>query len=139
MKVSPNDRMSAVVTYAKNKVTVTLTNDTTGATFSTFKSGVSYKRTSAEWITEAPSSSSGLLPLADFGTTYFGVDKSGNFIPDICRATIGKTTADIGGFGNNVQQITMVSKSDGVTPKAIPSSLLDASGSEFTMTFKQAL
>jgi len=56
------------VTYSDGKFTVKLVNETTGH-YSIHTGQVSgAKRTSAEWIAEAPSNNSGVLPLADFGT-----------------------------------------------------------------------
>jgi hypothetical protein len=71
MKIKPGDQMSAEVKYlGSNKFQLTITDVTTRATFSTTQKS-SGKRSSAEWIAEAPSSRSGVLPLADFGTVYF--------------------------------------------------------------------
>ncbi|HJU16998.1 MAG TPA: G1 family glutamic endopeptidase [Stellaceae bacterium] len=53
---------------------LSMTDDTTGAAWGplTFKYGSS--ELSAEWIMEAPSSSGGVLPLADFGAAALGPD-----------------------------------------------------------------
>jgi hypothetical protein len=56
--------------------------------------------TSAEWITEAPSSENlTILPLADFGTVRFGSD----------YASVDGVTGNVGSFGNNVSEVTMTS------------------------------
>jgi hypothetical protein len=119
MKINPGDQMSGDVKYTgSNKFTLTLTDVTTNTTFSTSQTLRSANRSSAEWITEAPSSSRGVLPLADFGTVSF----SG------ASATISGTTGAIDNqawpSGNPIS-ITMVGSSG---TEAYPSSLVDSSG-----------
>ncbi|MHB8605393.1 MAG: G1 family glutamic endopeptidase [Thermoplasmatota archaeon] len=71
MAISPGDKMFADVHYNGNgKFHLTLTDTTTGATFSTTQASSKAKRSSAEWIEEAPSSG-GVLPLANFGNDTF--------------------------------------------------------------------
>jgi len=65
--VAPGDSMSASVTVSGDDYTLTLTDSTQGWTQTENESG-SYADSSAEVITEAPSSAQGPLPLADFGT-----------------------------------------------------------------------
>jgi hypothetical protein len=70
--ISPNDSMSASVTYlGRGTFKLTLTDATKGWTQTTQQRLKSAKRGSAEVIAEAPSSSGGVLPLADFGTAKF--------------------------------------------------------------------
>ena len=54
-----------------SEFTITITDESTahGWTYSTSSSVSGAARSSAEWIAEAPSSSSGVLPLANFGNT----------------------------------------------------------------------
>ncbi len=87
---------------------------------------------SAEWIVEAPSSTSGILPLANFGTAYFGQNYTKIALTNY--ATVNGAYGPIGSFGSNVQSITMVTTSG--TPEATPSSLNDG-GSSFTVTYDQ--
>jgi hypothetical protein len=87
---------------------------------------------SAEWIVEAPSSTSGILPLANFGTVYFGYDNTG--ISGTNYATIGSTTGTMGSF--EPIAITMVSISG--TPEATPSSL-SPDGTSFNVTYVQSV
>lgn len=112
--ISPGNIISASVNYSGNTFTVTLTNQTTGQSFSTSTKMNNAKRSSAEWIAEAPSGG-GVLPLADFNTVAFGPGDD---------ATIGSSTHPIGLFpATNVFQITMVNSS-GVaeaTPTALQS------------------
>jgi hypothetical protein len=76
--VSPGDSMSASVTVSGTSYTLTLTDSTQGWTQTENESG-SFSNSSAEVITEAPSSSQGPLPLADFGTiNYSGASANGS-------------------------------------------------------------
>ncbi|MBV9795431.1 MAG: hypothetical protein JO016_16000 [Actinobacteria bacterium] len=68
--VSPGDSMSASVAVSGTSYTLTLTDSTQGWTQTENETG-SYSNSSAEVITEAPSSSTGPLPLADFGTVNY--------------------------------------------------------------------
>jgi len=112
-----------------NSFTATITDSTTGKTFSVSSKVTSAQRSSAEWITEAPYSG-GVLPLANFGTIKWGADytsvSSTNF------ATVGGKTAAIGAFGSSIHGITMVT-SAGAT-KASPSAL-SSDGTSFTVTW----
>ena len=53
-----------------------LTDSTQGWTHSTVQNETGLARSSAEVITEAPSSSSGVLPLADFGTVSYSTSSA---------------------------------------------------------------
>lgn len=126
LTISPGDVISAEVKYTgKNSFTVTLTDVTTGKSASATGKVPSAKRSSAEWIFEAPYSG-GVLPLANFGTVFFGQDYTS--VAPTGSATIGSVTGAIGSFGSSVQQITMA-YSDG-TVKASPSNLT-ADGTSF--------
>lgn len=117
MTVSPGDTVSASVTeIGTNLWQIIVTDQTTGQTFT---KNLSYTSThsSAEWIEEDPSDSSGnLLPFARFGNIAF---------------TGGTTTASGGSFtiaGIGAQPITMLS---GGAPVATPSAV---AGGSFTVT-----
>jgi Peptidase A4 family len=70
--VRPGDHMSASVTFSGTSTfTLVLTDSTQGWTQNIVKNQTGLARSSAEVIAEAPSSSSGVLPLADFGTVNF--------------------------------------------------------------------
>ncbi len=70
--VKPGDAMSASVTFSGTETyTLVLTDATQGWTETITKNETGLDRSSAEVITEAPSSSSGVLPLADFGTVNY--------------------------------------------------------------------
>ena len=78
--VSPGDSMSAAVTVSGTSYTLTLTDSTQGWTQTENETG-SFDNSSAEVITEAPSSAQGPLPLADFGTiNYAGASANGTLM-----------------------------------------------------------
>src|SRR5438309_680936 len=126
MTITPGDHITAQASFSGRSFTVTITDTTTGASFSTSSRVRSAQRSSAEWIAEAPSSSGGILPLADFGTVSFSAD----------TATLNGGTGTIGSFGSNVQVITMVSNSGAV--KAQPSSLSGTNGDSFSVMWKSS-
>ncbi len=126
LTITPGDHMTAEANFNGRSFTVTITDTSTGASFSTSSKVSRAQRSSAEWIAEAPSSSGGVLPLADFGTVSFSAD----------TATVSGTTGTIGSFGSSVQAITMVSSSGAV--KAQPSSLSGTNGDSFSVTWKSS-
>jgi hypothetical protein len=70
--VRPGDHISASVTFSGSSTyTLVLTDSTQGWTQRVTQNESGLARSSAEVITEAPSSSSGVLPLADFGTVNY--------------------------------------------------------------------
>jgi hypothetical protein len=70
--VEPGDTISASVTFSGTETyTLVLKDVTQGWTETVTKNESGLDRSSAEVITEAPSSSSGVLPLADFGTVNY--------------------------------------------------------------------
>lgn len=97
LAVSPGDVMFAEVRYAGGSFTATLTNETTGASYSV-KQKTHAARSSAEWIVEAPYSG-GVLPLANFGTATFSN----------AQATISGVTGGIATWPN--EAITMETSS----------------------------
>jgi len=71
-QVKPGNEMSASVTFSgTDTYTIVLKNLSRGWTHTIVKHETGLARSSAEVITEAPSSTSGVLPLADFGTVTF--------------------------------------------------------------------
>jgi hypothetical protein len=71
--VAPGDSMSASVTFSGTETyTLVLTDSTQDWTQTITENESGLSRSSAEVITEAPSSESGVLPLADFGTVNYG-------------------------------------------------------------------
>jgi len=132
--VEPGDAISAAVTYVSGTTfTLTITDITGKWNFTTTGSQSGATESSAEWIVEAPSSNFGVLPLANFGTAYFGSDYTG--VPSTCTATIGGTSGTIGSFGSSVVQINMVTNR-GVLKDSTSS--LSADGTSFSVTWKSS-
>jgi hypothetical protein len=77
--VRPGDSFSASVTFSGTETfTLILTDHTQGWTQDITQNQTGLDRSSAEVITEAPSSNSGVLPLANFGTvSYTGATVDG--------------------------------------------------------------
>jgi hypothetical protein len=153
--VSPGDNMSATVTYtgssssggffggpgflgrdpgrrSSSTFTVTISDITAGWTFTTTGTVTNAARSSAEWIAEAPSSSRGVLPLANFGTVNFGYDSTG--VTGTCYAIVGGANGPIGSFSSS-QGITMVTNK-GVTKASI--SPLSTDETSFSVTWASA-
>lgn len=135
--ITPGDSISASVTYSSttNLFTVTITDTTAQWSYSTTGTVSNAARSSAEWIAEAPSSTRGVLPLADFGTVNF----------TNCFASLtGGTAQSINSFGSNIQLIYMVTetynfrtRSYVYTPEATPSAL-GSDGASFGVTWNSA-
>jgi len=120
--VHPGDSISAEVKYNGNNFFVlSMTNLSSGQTYSTTRKARA-QRQSAEWIVEAPSSSGGVLPLADFGTVTF----------TNAYATLNGQTGSISYSAWQKDAITMVSKSGSV--KATPSGL-SPDGTSFSVAW----
>ena len=117
--VVPGDSFSAsVTTDGRGSFTLTLTNNTRHWSHTTSARLKNARLGSAEVIAEAPSSSGGVLPLADFGTVNFS-GASAN----------GTSFASLGGL----DRIDMVS---GSSTKASTGSI-DGSGN-FSVTWKSS-
>jgi hypothetical protein len=75
--VRPGDAMSASVTFSGTETyTLVLHDATQNWTQTVVKNQTGLARSSAEVITEAPSSSSGVLPLANFGTVSYSTSSA---------------------------------------------------------------
>ena len=133
LTIHPGNVITAEVKYVSGHFTVKMTDKNTSVSFSKNATVTSAKRTSAEWIAEAPSSSSGVLPLANFGTVYFGNQTTK--ITGTCYATISGTSSPIGSFANT-DQITMINNA-GTQTKA-STSALSTSGTSFSVAWKSA-
>jgi Peptidase A4 family len=128
--VSPGDKMSATVSHSGTQFTLRITDHTTGKFFRVIKT-FSGKRTSAEWIVEAPSNGVSVLPLADFTKVSLGTDYTG--VNDTDWAVNSAVTGPISDFGSHVQKITM--QTSGGINKAVPTALT-TDGSSFKVTWK---
>lgn len=116
--VKPGDHLSASVTTDGNgSFTLTITDSTQGWTNTTKAKLHSAALASAEVIAEAPSSRSGVLPLANFGSVGF----SASTVNGVAMNTL-----------SGLDPITMQS---GNTVKAQPSSMSNGS---FTVTWKHS-
>jgi hypothetical protein len=117
--VAAGDHFSAsVTTDGRGSFTLTLTDATRNWSHTTTARLKSAKLASAEVIAEAPSSSGGVLPLANFGTVAFGSASANGSL--LTGSTAG------------IDPITM---SSGSTVKAQPSSLGNGS---FSVTWKHS-
>src|SRR4029077_4730490 len=75
--VKPGDKFSASVTFSGTETYTLVLKDTTqGWTQNIVKNQSGLARSSAEVITEAPSSNSGVLPLANFGTVSYSTSSA---------------------------------------------------------------
>ncbi len=125
LPIHAGDTISASVTNtALGQFALSITDVTTGGTFSTTQNSSQAQRSSAEWIQEAPSSFSGVLPLANFGKINF----SG------ANATVNGTPgpADNSWSGTTLYQVNMVTNTGAL--KAQTSALSD-SGVPLTSNF----
>ncbi len=115
--VRPGDHFTATVTYlGSNRYQLVLKDSTQGWTKTTSKTQSGLARSSAEIIAEAPSDSSGPLPLSDFGKVSFtGSSVNGS---------------SLGSFSSD--SIDMVDSSG--TTQASTSSL--SGGTSFSVTWK---
>ena len=119
--LKPGDQISASVVRSGTSYTLAVTDSThTANSFSTKQTCSSCANSSAEWIAEAPSGSSGVYPLTDFGSV------------SLSKATVteGSTSGVISSFTDD--EITMITSS-GAT-EAQPGAL-NSSGSGFSVAW----
>jgi hypothetical protein len=121
LSISAGDSITASVVYSGGTFTLTLSDNTTGQSFSTQQSGANLQRSSAEWIVEAPSSG-GVLPLANFGTVTF----------TNASATIDGTTGAINNSAWTPLAINMASNRGALEATT---SVLNATGDGFSVTY----
>jgi hypothetical protein len=122
--LAAGDAITATVTRSGTSYTLKVTDAThTADSFSTTQTCSSCANSSAEWIAEAPSGSSGVYPLADFSS----------WTASNASVTEGTTAGVISSFTDD--EITMVDSS-GAT-KALPGAL-NSSGNGFSVAWKRA-
>jgi Peptidase A4 family len=120
----PGDAISASVVRSGSSYTLKVTDSThTANSFTTTQTCSTCANSSAEWIAEAPSSSSGVEPLSDFHSWT----ESG------ATVTEGTTSGVISSFTDD--EITMTDSS-GLT-KALPGAL-NSSGNGFSVTWERS-
>lgn len=121
------DQISATVTYQGNNVfQLTIVNNTKKVSFtipSSYTTSASTKRSSAEWVVEAPSNGYSILPLANFRTITMSN----------CIATINGVSGPINNSAWKNDAITMVTPYG--VQKAQPSALT-SNGEGFSVTWK---
>jgi Peptidase A4 family len=115
--LNPGDSITGTVSYSSGIFTLTLTDTTTHATYTTTQTSSKAVRTSVEWIVEGPSSGT----LSNFGTEPFTSD----------TATINGQSGSLDSF-SAATPITMVSAQG--TTRAAPSGL--GPGGSFTDTWQ---
>ena len=134
LTIKPGDRMSAKVVYSGSKFTVTIEDVTTGKSYTKSATVRSAKRSSAEWIAEAPccTGSGGILPLADFGTVLFGDDSTG--VTGTNNATDSTHSGAIGTFpAASIEEINKTGSS--TSPQLSTCSVLSSDGTSFSCTW----
>lgn len=123
-----------------NGGTYTLTLTANGNTVTKTSTTVKADRRSAEWVSEAPSSG-GVLPLANFGTCYYGFDNTN--VANTCTYTMNGVTSTIGGTANTaaVHKIDMISTSSSPSNiiKKASTSAIYPSGTSFDVTYVNAI
>jgi len=136
LAISPGDVMSAYVYYSStsNAFIVSITDVTTGQTFSKGARVANAVRSSAEWIAEAPCCTfgGGILPLADFGTVNFGKDSTG-----VTGSNWAKDTSNTGPIGSfpAVNTILVDKTSSRTSPQTSTCSTLSSDGTSFSCTW----
>jgi peptidase A4-like protein len=110
LTIRRGDSISAsVTTDGSGTFTLTITNNSSGQTFTTSQRLKKARLASAEAIAEAPSSSGGVLPLTNFGTASFSSamvnnQPIGNFNPDridmVSGSTLKAQTSALSGGSN---------------------------------------
>ena len=134
MTLSPGDIITAQVSAKQDRFTVSIQDVTSGASFSKSERVKGAFRSSAEWIAEAPSNTSGIVPLANFGRIIFGHESTGQ--AGTCSVTIGGTNGPIGAFNPHIIVVVMVNSA--LVIKALPSTL-SPDQSSFFVDWKSAL
>jgi hypothetical protein len=121
--VSPGDSISASVVKSGSRYTLRVTDSTHPAnSFTTTQTCSSCVDSSAEWIAEAPSGSSGVYPLSNFHSW----STSGVSVTSGSSGVISSFPDD---------ELTMIDSSGAV--KAQPGSL-NGSGNGFTVTWERS-
>jgi hypothetical protein len=131
LTIKPGDHISASVTYSGSEFTITIADETTGKSYSKSATVSGAKRSSAEWIAEAPccTARGGILPLADFGTVLFGEDSTG--VGGTNAATDSTTSGNIG-LSSSIEQINMARKNGTVEDTTTG---LSGDGTSFSVTW----
>lgn len=135
---NPGDHVVVYVNYTVSNSTfvATVIDSTLGEKYvSPYTTVSGAQRSSAEWIAEAPASGSSILPLADFGTVYFGSDYAGSGTGNY--ATVSGTFGTIGTLANSFSVYAMNMEKRNGSLKAQTSSL-STDGTSFAVTWKNS-
>jgi hypothetical protein len=128
VSVSPGDHMAAQVNYAgDSEFIVTITNQSTGASYTTSAAVPEAQRASAEWIAELNG-----YNLSDYGTVSFGGDFTQSSGTN--QATNAATSGPIGAFTESVRASVIVGGKDNSIDLAVPG-FLSLDGTSFTVTW----
>jgi len=143
LKVSAGDKLAATVRVNGTKVTLTISNQSTGTRFTRTLTMASPDISSAEWIAEAPSvltpGGTQVLPLTDFGTIRFS---------SATATSASGRTGTISDQAWSAARILLESQSGGPGPygrfasesigvvQAVPTGLSNGGGA-FAVTWKQ--
>jgi hypothetical protein len=122
LKITPGDTISAQVRFRAGEFILTITDETTGKTFSKRGTATGAERSTVEWIAEAPccTSNGDILPLPDFGAALFGKDNTG--VASTNDASAGSVSGAFNTFPSaSVLAVTMVNGNTGAV-EARPSS-----------------
>ena len=143
LPVSAGDHISSKVTVDGTSVSVWLSDETSGQTFSKTLSMSNPDVSSAEWIAEAPSQCDGSLssctplPLTNFGTAQFtsssATDTDGHTGPisdPEWAATAVTLSPDAGNMGFEGASLSSTGSTGGATPSA-----LSTDGSAFSVAY----
>jgi hypothetical protein len=129
LAISPGDSVTGSVQYGlpsyPNEFLLTLTDNTTGKTFMTPVADASASRSTAEWIAEAPSGSTGVDPLPKIGSVPFTNSS----------VTIGGITGPIDSAAFQEWQVNLTDSfwGDSMTPTAFSDSTSASPVSSFTV------
>jgi hypothetical protein len=127
--ISPGDSITASVQYGlpnyPNEFALTISDSSTGRSFTTYQGNSSASQESAEWIAEAPTGGSGVLPLPEVGSVLFTNS----------WATIDGTTGPIDDPDWQEWQVNLIDArwSDMLTPSPVLDSLASPAESNFTV------
>jgi hypothetical protein len=124
--VSAGDTISAEVSVDGSVVTLTVTDVTTGQTFTTQQTPSALGTSSAEWIAEAPSRCFGdrclPLQLANFGTVQFsGSSTTANgHVGTISDASWSSTSIELGGSAGSAEPAALTPDGSGFSVMFTP-------------------
>jgi len=127
--ISPGDAMTASVQYGlpayPNEFLLTLTDNTTGKTYSVPQPAGTASRSTAEWIAEAPTGSSGIVSLPTVGSVSFAN----------AAATIGGVTGPIDdpAFQEWQVDLTNAAAGDVMTPTSVVDTATASPASSFVV------